>query len=75
MRENKKCWACGKSLTGGEKLGLCDGCLNKYGTPAAAVAALGIGIGAKFFIKNGGKIVKNGNMRHVISVLTLKRGK
>ena len=34
------------------KLGLCDGCLNKYGTPAAAVAALGIGIGAKFFIKN-----------------------
>lgn len=34
MRENKKCWACGKSLTGGEKLGLCDGCLNKYGTPA-----------------------------------------
>lgn len=28
-------------------------------TPAAAVAALGIGIGAKFFIKNGGKIVKN----------------
>ena len=59
MRENKKCWACGKSLTGGEKLGLCDGCLNKFGTPAAAVAALGIGIGAKFFIKNGGKIVKN----------------
>ena len=59
MRENKNCWACGKSLTGGEKLGLCDGFLNKYGTPAAAVAALGIGIGAKFFIKNGGKIVKN----------------
>lgn len=28
-------------------------------TPAAAAAALGIGIGAKFFIKNGGKIVKN----------------
>ena len=43
MRENKKCWACGKSLTGGEKLALCDGCLNKYGTPAAAAAALGIG--------------------------------
>ena len=53
MRENKKCWACGKSLTGGEKLGLCDGCLNKYGTPAAAVAALGIGIGAKFGCDSG----------------------
>ena len=35
MRENKKCWACGKSLTGGEKLGLCDGCLNKYGNSYA----------------------------------------
>ena len=29
MSNDKKCWACGKTLIGGEKLGLCDGCLNK----------------------------------------------
>lgn len=58
MNDNKKCWACGKTLTGGEKLGLCEGCLNKYGSPAAVAGILGLAIGGKFLFKNGGKIVK-----------------
>ena len=45
-------------MTGGEKLGLCDGCLNKYGTPAAAVAALGIGIGAEILYEEWWKDCK-----------------
>lgn len=58
MSDSKKCWACGKTLTGGEKLGLCDGCLNKYGSPAAAAGILGLAVGGKYLIKNGGKIIK-----------------
>jgi hypothetical protein len=58
MSDNKKCWACGKTLTGGEKLGLCDRCLNKYGSPAAAAGIVGLAIGGKLLVKNGGKILK-----------------
>lgn len=59
MSDKEKCWACGKTLTGGEKFGLCEGCMNKYGTPAAAVAILGLGVGGKYLLKNGGKLAKN----------------
>jgi hypothetical protein len=61
MSDNKKCWACGKTLTGGEKLGLCDRCLNKYGSLAAAVGTgvlTVLTVGGKFLVKNGGKILK-----------------
>ena len=34
MAENKKCWACKRTLVGDSKLGLCPDCLNKYGSPA-----------------------------------------
>lgn len=39
-------------------MGLCPNCVNKYGTPAAAVAALGLVVGGRYLIKNGGKIAK-----------------
>ena len=56
MSDKKKCWACGKTLTGGEKIGLCEGCLNKYGSPAVAAVLLGVGVGSSYLLKNGGKI-------------------
>ena len=36
----KKCWACKRILLTESKTGLCPDCINKYGSPAAAVAAL-----------------------------------
>lgn len=58
MAENKKCWACKRTLVGDSKLGLCPDCLNKYGSPAAAVLAVGATAGVRQLVKNGGKIVK-----------------
>lgn len=58
MSNDKKCWACGKTLTGGEKLGLCDGCLNKYGSPVAAAGILGLAVSGKMLLKNSSKTVK-----------------
>lgn len=58
MSENKKCWACQRTLVGDSKLGLCPDCMNKYGSPAAAALALGVGIGVRQIIKNGDKIIK-----------------
>lgn len=58
MSNDKKCWACGKTHTGGEKLGLCDGCLNKYGLPVAAAGILGLAVSGKMLFKNSSKIVK-----------------
>lgn len=58
MSNEKKCWACGKTLTGGEKLGLCDGCLNKYGSLVAAAGILGLAVSGKMLLKNSSKIVK-----------------
>lgn len=58
MAENKKCWACKRTLAGDSKLGLCPDCLNKYGSPAAAVLAVGATVGVRQLVKNGGKIVK-----------------
>ena len=39
-----------------EKIGLCEGCLNKYGSPAVAAVLLGVGVGSRYLLKNGGKI-------------------
>lgn len=58
MSDDKKCWACGKTLTGGEKLGLCEECLNKYGSPVAAAGILGLALGGRYLLKNSGKIAK-----------------
>lgn len=59
MSENKKCWACRKTLIGGEKFGLCDRCLNKYGSPAVAIGILGLAVIGKSTMKKGGKIAKS----------------
>ena len=58
MDGSKKCWACNKTLTGGEKFGLCDACLNKYGSPAVTAAMLGAAVGGKYLLKNSAKIIK-----------------
>lgn len=57
-KEEKICWACKRTLVEESKLGLCPGCVNKYGTPAAALAALGLGVLGKQALKHGGKAVK-----------------
>lgn len=52
--KNKKCWACKRTLIGDSKMGLCPGCINKYGS----VAALGLVVGGRQLVKHGGKIIK-----------------
>ena len=56
--EEKTCWACKRVIVGNAKLGLCPDCLNKYGSPAAALGVAGLAVGGKWLLKNGGKVVK-----------------
>ncbi len=58
QKNEKTCWACHRVIVGKSVMGLCPKCVNKYGTPAAAVAALGLAVGGRYLIKNGGKIAK-----------------
>lgn len=58
MEENKKCWACKRTLVGDSKMGLCPSCINKYGSVGAAVTALGLAVGGRQLVKHGGKIIK-----------------
>lgn len=44
MVENKKCWACKRTLVDDSKMGLCPDCINKYGS---VVAALGLAVGGR----------------------------
>lgn len=64
--ENKKCWACKRTLVNESKIGLCPDCMNKYGSPAAAILTLGAGIGVRHVLKHGGKIIKTASriIRH-----------
>ncbi len=41
-----------------DKLGLCLDCINKYGTPVAAVGILGLGLLGRQALKHSGKAVK-----------------
>ena len=53
MANNEKtCWACKRILVGESKLGLCPDCLNKYGSPAAVGAVLGVVAGGRYLVKN-----------------------
>jgi len=57
--EEKKCWSCKRSYLKNEgKHGLCPKCINKYGSPAAGLGALGLAYGGKQLIKHSGKIIK-----------------
>ncbi len=58
MVENKKCWACKRTLVGDSKMGLCPDCINKYGSVVAAVTVFGLAVGGRQLVKNGGKIIK-----------------
>ncbi len=58
MEENKKCWACKRTLVGNSKIGLCPNCINKYGSVGAAVAFSCLAVGGRQLVKNGGKIIK-----------------
>lgn len=57
-KDAKKCWACKSILVENGKFGLCPKCINKYGTPVVAAAAIGLVFAGKQALKNGGKIVK-----------------
>ena len=57
-KSERTCWACKRIIIGNSKLGLCPDCLNKYGSPAVAAVAIGVLIGGRYLIKNGGKIIK-----------------
>lgn len=57
--EEKTCWSCKRSYLKNEgKLGLCPKCINKYGSTAASLGALGFAYGGKQLIKHSGKIIK-----------------
>ena len=58
IKKGKICWACKRTLVGESKLGLCPGCVNKYGTPVAAAGALGLGLLGRQALKNSNKAVK-----------------
>ena len=57
-KEEKICWACKRILVEESKLGLCPDCINKYGTPAAAAGALGLGLISRQALKHSEKAVK-----------------
>lgn len=57
MAENKKCWACKRTLVGDSKMGLCPDCMNKYGS-FAAIMTLVLPVAGRQLIKHGGKIIK-----------------
>jgi hypothetical protein len=57
--DEKVCRVCKRILVGESKLGLCPDCLNKYGTPVAAIGIAGIAsLGISWVLKNGGKVAK-----------------
>lgn len=58
QKNEKTCWACHRVIVGKSEMGLCSGCVNKYGTPAAIVL-LGLPVGGRFLAKNGKKIAKS----------------
>ena len=58
MVENKKCWACKRTLVGDSKMGLCPDCINTYGSVGAAVAALVLAVSGRQLVKHSGKIIK-----------------
>ena len=60
MAENKKCWACKRTLVGNSKMGLCPDCINKYGSVGAAVARCGVGGGGRQVVQHGGRVIKVG---------------
>lgn len=57
-KEEKICWACKRTLVEESKLGLCPDCVNKYGTPAAAVGVLGLSLLGRQALKHSGKAGK-----------------
>ncbi|MBE5782582.1 MAG: hypothetical protein E7329_04610 [Clostridiales bacterium] len=59
MAQNEKqCLVCKRSLSGKGKYGVCPDCINKYGTPIAALTSVGIVFVGKKLLKGGGKVVK-----------------
>ena len=58
-KKKKICWSCHRILIEKSVLGLCPECVNKYGTAAAAVLAIPVGIVARQAIK-GAKTVAKG---------------
>ena len=57
-KTDKHCLVCKRSLAGKGKHGVCPDCINKYGTPAAALLSVGLVIGGKKLLKGGGKVIK-----------------
>ena len=56
--EEKKCIRCKRIIVGKSKLGLCQDCINKYGTPAAGIGVGLLLVGGRIVVKNSGKIAK-----------------
>ncbi len=67
--DEKLCWACKKTLVGESKLGLCPGCINKYGSPAAAVLGI-VGIGGISFL--GRKVLANSRKVAKVAIDVIK---
>jgi hypothetical protein len=54
--DDKKCWSCKSILVENGQLGLCPKCINKYGTPVAAVGLVALGLAGTHAFKNRTKI-------------------
>lgn len=57
-KEEKKCWACKRTLVEENKLGLCPDCVNKYGTLGVMAGGLGLFFNRKTILKIGEQAVK-----------------
>lgn len=54
-KDEKTCRRCNRILVGKSILGVCPNCVNKYGTPVAAIGTVILIVGGRFIAKNGRK--------------------
>lgn len=69
----RKCNICKRAITEDDKTGLCPKCLNKYGTPAAAVGVGALSMGVKIAIKHKDKIINGAIKVAKIAVNLIKK--
>ena len=61
-KDEEVCWACKRTLVGESNFGLCPNCIDKYGSPLAAISTIGFTslfyFGKGSLKKNSGKVLR-----------------
>lgn len=71
--KERKCSICKRAITADDKTGLCPKCVNKYGTPAAAVGVGALGMGVRFVVQHKDKIINGAVKAAKIAVNLVKK--